>query len=249
MRIRGRIRLGVGMLALVLVAGCSRVADDWRAAQAADSPEAYQQFLQQHSGSEFGTQAQERIKQLAENRDWQGASSADTRDAYEQFLAQHGDSKWAQEARVRIENFQLASGSGGATPQPGQNGDEVSAPPAPKAAAPAKSANTKPAAAQPKSSAPKEAVAKAPTKATDVSTGTVYAQLGAFSSRARAEAEWQKLHGTVADLASLKPHYSVGKNGSDSVYRLQVGVQSRQQALTLCASLKKRSLACIPASG
>src|SRR5260221_7275142 len=101
MRIRSRIRLGIGMLALVLVAACSRVADDWRAAQAADTPEAYQQFLQQHSGSEFGTQAEERVKQLAENRDWQGASSADTRDAYEQFLAQHADSKWAQEARAR----------------------------------------------------------------------------------------------------------------------------------------------------
>jgi SPOR domain len=33
------------------------------------------------------------------------------------------------------------------------------------------------------------------------------------------------------------------------VYRLQVGVQSRDQALALCASLKKHSLACIPASG
>ena len=243
MRIRSRVQLGLGMLALLLLAACSRVADDWRAAQAADTPEAYQQFVQQHSGSEFDAQAQERIKQLAEDRDWQGASSADTRDAYQQFLAQHADSKWAQEARVRIENFQLASGggsvadAGSASPNGpgGPDGGEVSAPPEPKAAAPVKSASTKPA-------------AKASPKTAEVGAGMVYAQLGAFSSRARAEAEWQKLHTSVADLASLKPHYSVGKSGTENVYRLQVGVKSRQQALTLCASLKKRSLACIPAS-
>lgn len=262
MRIRGRIQLGVGMLAVLLLSACSRVADDWRAAQAADTTEAYQQFVQQHSGSEFDAQAQERIKQLAENRDWQGASSVDTRDAYEQFLAQHADSKWAQEARVRIENFQLASGggsvadAGNSASGNGPGGGEVSAPPEPKAAVLVKPAGTKPAvpasrptAAAAKSSATKEAAAKGAGKTADASTGMVYAQLGAFSSQARAEAEWQKLHGSVADLASLKPHYSVAKSGSENVYRLQVGVKTREQALTLCASLRKRSLACIPASG
>jgi hypothetical protein len=241
MRIRGRILIGAGVLVMLFVAGCSRVADDWRAAQAADTSEAYQQFLQQHADSEFGTQAQERIKQLAENRDWQGASSADTRDAYQQFLAQHPDSKWAQEARVRIENFQLASGNSGSASTdagsgPAPAGDtEVSAPPVPKPAAAAKSTGARPAAS--------------PAKPASIGAGSVYAQLGAYSSRARAEAEWQKLRGSVAELAALKPHYSVGKSGADNVYRLQVGVQSRQQALNLCASLKKRSLACIPAGG
>jgi hypothetical protein len=132
----------------------------------------------------------------------------------------------------------------------------VNAPPEPKAAAPVKPASAKPAVtvsrptpAAAKSGATKDAAAKGAVKTADVSTGMVYAQLGAFSSRARAEAGWQKLHGSVADLASLKPHYSVAKSGSENVYRLQVGVKTREQALTLCATLRKRSLACIPASG
>src|SRR6478672_11602623 len=92
------------------IAGCSRVAADWKAAQAADTTEAYQDFLRQHPDSEFGVSAQERVRQLAEDRDWQQASKTDTLDAYQQFVAVHADGKWAQEARVRIENFQLSGG-------------------------------------------------------------------------------------------------------------------------------------------
>ena len=69
------------------IAGCSHVAEDWKAAQSADTAEAYQDFVRQHPDSEFGVSAQERIKQLAEDRDWQQAQSADTLDAYQQFVA------------------------------------------------------------------------------------------------------------------------------------------------------------------
>ena len=98
------------------IAGCSHVGEDWKAAQTADTTEAYQDFLRQHPDSEYGVAAQERVRQLAEDRDWQQASKADTLDAYQQFVAVHADGKWAQEARVRIENFQL--GAGGAEPHP-----------------------------------------------------------------------------------------------------------------------------------
>ncbi len=110
----------IGLIAMltavtIVIAGCSRVGEDWKAAQAADTTEAYQDFLRQHPDSEFGVPAQERVKQLAEDRDWQLASKADTLDAYQQFVATHADGKWAQEARVRIENFQLTA-SGPAPP-------------------------------------------------------------------------------------------------------------------------------------
>src|SRR5271169_2914051 len=98
--------MAVAATALLALGGCSRVGGDWKAAQQADTSEAYQDFLHQHPDTEFTGQAQARIKQLAEDRDWQQAAQADTLDAYQQFLAQHADSKWAQEARVRIENFQ-----------------------------------------------------------------------------------------------------------------------------------------------
>ena len=98
------------------IAGCSRVKEDWQAAQTADTTEAYQDFLRQHPDSEFGVAAQERVRQLAEDRDWQQAAKADTLDAYQQFVAAHADGKWAQEARVRIENFQLSGNGQAPTP-------------------------------------------------------------------------------------------------------------------------------------
>jgi outer membrane murein-binding lipoprotein Lpp len=108
---------GICLMAIVLgtlaLAGCSRESADWKSASAADTAEAYQQFLQQHPKSANAAQAQARIQQIADDRDWQAAAAADTRDAYQQFLAQHADSKWAQEARIRIENFAQAGASGG----------------------------------------------------------------------------------------------------------------------------------------
>jgi cell division septation protein DedD len=210
------------------LAACSRVADDWRAAQAADSAEAYQEFMQQHPGSEYAVQAQERIKQLAEDRDWQQASTLDTRDAYEQFVAQHADGKWAQEARVRIENFQLA-------PPP----DAAAAVPMPATVAVPKPATVT-------SEAPKPASVKASTTTRRV----YYAQLGAFSTRAGAETEWQRLRKKFpSQLGSLQPHYDAGKSQSKAVYRLKVGAGSEQRARDICAALKKQSQGCVPVAG
>src|SRR5450631_2234159 len=108
---------GICVVAIVLgalaLSGCSREGADWKAATAADSAQAYQQYLQQHPKSANAAQAQARIQQIAEDRDWQAAAAADTRDAYEQFVAQHADSKWAQEARIRIENFAQSGAAGG----------------------------------------------------------------------------------------------------------------------------------------
>lgn len=218
------VTLAAILAATVTLAGCSRVADDWKAAQSADTSEAYRDFLQQHAGSDHAAEAQTRIKQLAEDRDWQQAAALDTRDAYEQFVAQHADGKWAQEARVRIENFQL-----GEKPEPAAR---VTAP-----------ATTAPAAAVPTAAATR---APAPAK----STATYYAQLGAFGTRANAESEWKRLLGRFpAQLKALQPRYSAGQSQSKTVYRLQVGVASEQGARDLCAQLKKQSQACVPVAG
>jgi cell division septation protein DedD len=207
------------------IAGCSHVGDDWKAAQAADTTEAYQDFLRQHPDSEFGVPAQERIKQLAEDRDWQQASKTDTLDAYQQFVATHADGKWAQEARVRIENFQLTAS--GSTP-PG-------APPA---------------AAGPLPPASAAAVAPPKVAAKPAARGAAghLVQLGAFGSRAHAEAAWRKISGRfAAQLKSLQPHYSVvQKTRSQPVVRLQLALDTAEHARELCASLKKGSQPCIP---
>ncbi len=97
----------IGVCLLLLIGGCSREQQDWRSAEAADTVESYDQFIQRHPESELTTQARSRVSQLEEERDWQRAGSADTADAYRQFLADHPNGKWAQEARIRIENFSL----------------------------------------------------------------------------------------------------------------------------------------------
>jgi cell division septation protein DedD len=269
MRIRDRVLTVLLAGALLGLAGCNRVGDDWKSAQAADTTEGYQQFLQQHQDSEFATKAQERIRQLSEDREWQAASGQDTPEGYQQFLAQHADSKWAQEARARLENFQ-AGGAAGAVPTAdspvaaattGAGGAATSATAAATAPAPVEqapvtakasakaSAKAEPAGAEPAKAPPAArtpAPAKAPTRVASVA-GTQYAQLGAFSSRERAEQEWKTLQSRFgAELGPLQPHYASGKNGSQAVYRLQVGVATSEQVTELCARLKKRSQDCIP---
>jgi hypothetical protein len=106
--IRGAL---LGLAAALLLAACSHEAGDWKSTAAADTSEAYQQFLTQHPNSANAPQARARIQQIQEEHDWQAATSADSREAYEQFVAQHPDSRWAQEARIRIENFAPSSGA------------------------------------------------------------------------------------------------------------------------------------------
>ena len=210
----------LAMLTVVTIgmAGCSHVGEDWKAAQAADTTEAYQDFLRQHPDSEYSVSAEERVKQLAEDRDWQQASKTDTLDAYQQFVATHADGKWAQEARVRIENFQLTA----------------NAQPSPPAAAPA--------AAEPVA---KPAV-KTATKSE--AAGPHMAQLGAFASQANAEAAWREISKRfTAQLKSLHPHYAVLQRQNEKpLVRLQVGVDSAKAASELCAELNKHSQPCIP---
>lgn len=258
MRTSRLLPIAVAAAAVLVLGGCSRVKDDWKAAQGADTSEAYQDFMQQHPDSEFAVQAQARLKQLAEDRDWQQAASTDTLEAYEQFVAQHADSKWAQEARVRIENFNLAAGGQAAAPAPAEGG--ATAPVAPgvsggaAGAAPPNVVTTPPppAAAKPVP-APKPAAAPKPAPkptakpaAAPAASGSHYVQLGAFSTRARAEADWRTLQARhAAELAGLKPHYAAGKSQGKPVVRLQVGLASEQRAEALCARLKKHGQACV----
>jgi cell division septation protein DedD len=254
----------IGLIAMltavmIVIAGCSRVGEDWKAAQAADTTEAYQDFLRQHPDSEFGVPAQERLKQLAEDRDWQAAAKADTLDAYQQFVATHADGKWAQEARVRIENFQLtaggqpaagtaaAAGMPGATPSPGTTA-------APGKTAPTVKSPSAPAATAAAPVTPKPTVkptvkpaAKSAAKSTGKTTGAHYVQLGAFASKASAETAWHKLSGRFpGQLKSLQPHYAAATSHGKPIVRLQVALPSSQRAHELCTELKQHSQACLP---
>jgi cell division protein FtsN len=114
---------------LLALSACSREKSDWRSAQAADSPESYEQFIAEHPESTLVATARERLQQLAEEKDWRAAAQADSREAYQQFLAQYPAGKWAKEAQVRIDNF--AAATAGAASAPAGEGASV-----PDAAAP-----------------------------------------------------------------------------------------------------------------
>jgi SPOR domain len=162
---------------LALIAGCSRERIDWKSAEAADTPEAYDRFIDRYPDSALAMQARARIAQLAEDKDWQVASTADTPDAYRAFLAKHANGKWAQEARIRIENFTLdtnvAPANTAETALPAERGEPATPSPgtasargsAGSAASPAarEGANSAPARAAQPSSAPRPgAIAQTP---------------------------------------------------------------------------------------
>jgi cell division protein FtsN len=227
----------VGACALGLaLASCSGEGTDWKSATAADTSEAYQQYLQQHPTGANAEQARTHLKQLQEDRDWQSASTADNRAAYEQFLLQHADGKWAEEARIRIENF----AQGGTTGVPAANvpaAAPAAAPPAAKRTASTPNVHS-------------SRIASAVTHKAALSSATHahhLVQLGAFSSQTRAESRWKVLQARFPiQFKSMQPRYVAGAATAHHLVRLQVSVSSAANAKGLCAALHKHSLSCVP---
>ena len=199
---------------LVLVA-CSREKSDWRSAQAADSPESYEQFIAAHPESTLVTTARERLVQLAEEKDWRSAAEADTREAYLQFLAQYPAGKWAKEAQVRVENF-----AGAATPaEPAASDGAGSAvPEAPPAAA------TEPA---------------PPASGFGVQLGAF-----SSAERANEEWNKLK-EAAAGTLDGLAPRVVVGDAGGKAIYRLQAETRDEVQARAVCGGLKAANKPCV----
>jgi hypothetical protein len=214
-------RLLVTLFAIPLLAlsGCSREKGDWRSAQAADSPESYEQFIAAHPDSPQVATARERLAQLSEEKDWRNAAGLDTREAYQQFLAQYPNGKWAREAQIRLENFALGNGASAAAAPPaaaGTPGGEAAAVP-----------ETPPAGA--------------------AGSSGFGVQLGAFSSADRANAEWQKLQSEASGtLDGLEPRVVVGESGGKTIYRLQAEVRDEAQARAICGGLHVAKKPCVP---
>ena len=218
-------RLLVTLFAIPLLAlsGCSRERADWRSAQAADTPESYEQFIAAHPDSSQVATARERLAQLAEEKDWRNAAALDTREAYQQFLAQYPNGKWAREAQIRIENFALGNAGANA-------GASAAATPPTTEGAPGEAAS----------------VPETPPAAAAGSSG-FGVQLGAFSSADRANAEWRKLQAeSSGTLDGLEPRVVVGESGGKTIYRLQAEVRDEAQARAICGGLKVANKPCVP---
>ena len=215
---------------LTLVSACSRTQEDWRAAQQADTPQAYGVFVARHPDSELAGVGRRRIAQLTEAAAWQQATRANTAAAYRDYLAEYPNGSWSQDARIRMESRSLA-----AAPQ--------SEPPAP----PAMAAGTAPPAATQTPAPEPAAPAAAPATSVMSSTSNSAVQLGAFGSDANARAAWQQLavrfHSQLAGLTSTVVPVSVSGR---RLYRLEARVASQSAARSLCRQLQQQSQGCLP---
>jgi hypothetical protein len=212
-------------ISLLSLVGCSREKSDWRSAQAADTSESYQQFIDEHPESPLVTSARERLVQLAEDKDWRSAAAVDSAEAYRLFLAQHPQGKWAREAQVRLDNFASGTGATGASAAPVA------------AAGGAATAGT--------DSSPAGSGPQLPDAPPAVASG-FGVQLGAFSSAERANEEWKKLAASAAGtLDGLQPRVVVGEAGGKTIYRLQAEVRDEVQARAVCGGLKAADKPCV----
>ena len=234
--------------ALLTVAACSAEQQDWRAAEAAGTSEAYKHFLEQHPDSELAGKARERVGEFAEDRDWQAASKLGTADAYRTFLASHPDGRWSQEARIRVESFAL-----GSIPrmEPQIRGQTASRPEGVKLLRLASASSTVPAGALPEATAAN--VQAVPVPASPVSTSLAGAsrgyaiQLGAFGTSGSANREWRQLKQRFApQLSGLSPQVVRAGGSFGQVYRLQARTGSEAQARSICSALKAQSQPCVP---
>jgi cell division septation protein DedD len=223
-----RTLVTVFAIPLLLLAACSREKSDWRSAQAADSPESYEQFISAHPESPLVTTARERMVQLAEEKDWRGAAESDTLEGYRQFLAQYPAGRWAREAQVRIDNF---------TSHP---------PTAPAASAPRPEPPDAAAAPEPAAGESVTVPEGAPAETMPPSSGAYGVQLGAFSSAERANAEWTKLQADARGmLDGLSPRVVVGEAAGKAIYRLQAEVRDEPHARAVCGGLKAANRGCV----
>jgi cell division protein FtsN len=86
----------------------------------------------------------------------------------------------------------------------------------------------------------------APMPAPAASSGGIYLQLGAFSTRDRAEAAWSSVRGKFASLGGLSSNV---QEAGPTKFRLRAGpVGSADEARRICGELKAQGQACITAS-
>ncbi len=207
------------------LSGCSRQQSDWEKTRAANTTDAYEQFLKKYPSGEFTAQAQARVKELYEERDWQKARDTDTLEGYQAFLKQYPEGKWTEEARIRVENFTLASAPSNATP-PAQ------ATPAPKPLRSPLRLNPRQTPRHPKPAAAPKAVALERARRAKPQPGSYGVQLGAFKSGAdAANKRWAQLEKKYPKLLSgLSPKVAPKKAASGTLYRLQVADLTEKRA-------------------
>jgi cell division septation protein DedD len=233
-------------LMLLGVAACTPEQRDWRVAQGADTLDAYDRFITEHPDGTLAREARDRIVQLTDDRDWQRAASADSERAYHEYLVQHPNGKQAQQARIRIDSFALAARASSPDGVPNLAPDSATL--GPRAAVPAQRAAATPArvAAPPPASPVRASATQAPTPISAGATPDYAIQLGAFTSEAKARAQWElAVASHRAQLTGLTAHIDPVLSSGTPLYRLQARVGAESRARTLCAALTEHAQPCV----
>jgi len=245
------------ILLFVLGSGCSRQEADWRAARAADTVAAYEDYLRSYPAGSHTDDAESRLKSLREEREWERAGRLNTPEAYQRYLGSYPDGRFSAEARSRLQDFLLAQAPGvdeappvGPSPGPASAAAASGASATARPPVPATARVTRPA-----------GDAAVPAGRTAAPTGTLAAaaagvdgarvQLGAFASgEAAARRAWESLVPAHRDLlGTLQPRVDRIQSRGRTLWRLQAGPLSRARAGEICASLRARGVACTVAGG
>ena len=235
-------RLCLAFLALLAITACTD-RREWRTAQAADTLESYEGYLAANPAGEYVPLAQRRLTELKEQRDWRIATELDTADAYRAFIDAHPKGKWVREARIRIQNFLLDPMPPAVEdlrpPQAPDGGDDplFDAPAASPPAAP-------PTAASPPATSPPQATPAATASLPPAVSHRI--QLGAFSTREQALAEWSQARARHRELLGLVPSITpTDPVDGRTMWRLQSGVASQVQAREICRVLAAAQQPCV----
>ena len=248
------------LLAALALGGCAD-RREWRNAQSADTIESYEAYLASRPQGDYVSPAQRRLAELKEARDWDIATQRDTAEAYRAFIDAHPKGRWVSEARIRIQNFLLDPMPPAVEDvRPPTEADEAAAaatampPPVDTASVPADDAlfDAPTTASPPESAAPAvtrpaaPATPAAPAKPAEPTPVSHRIQLGAFSSREQAQAEWAQARNQHRELQGLVPLLTpvTAANGS-SMWRLQAGVVSEARAREICDMLQAARQPCV----
>ncbi|MFM7708054.1 MAG: SPOR domain-containing protein [Gammaproteobacteria bacterium] len=253
------------LLAALSLGGCAD-RREWRTAQSADTIESYQAYLASRPQGDYVSPAQRRLAELKEARDWDIATQRDTAEAYRAFIDTHPKGRRVSEARIRIQNFLLDP-----MPPPVEDlrppteADEAAAAAAavPAATVPA----TVPASGAASGAAPTTAVpppaddalfdaptpapappaaSPTPAKLADTTPVSHRIQLGAFSTREQAQAEWAQARDQHRELQGLVPLFTaVTASNGTPMWRLQAGVVSAARAREICDTLQVARQPCV----
>lgn len=91
------------LMSVLTLAACDRQAAQWEEAQQEDTVTAYEAFVEDFPDSPNAEQARSRIETLQSERAWTEARQRNTIDAYRGFLEAHPDAAVAEDARDRLQ--------------------------------------------------------------------------------------------------------------------------------------------------